>query len=85
MNKRGLAFFYTFMLGIIVVVLGISFATPITQVIGNSMSSTELTCATPATDYDQAACWFLDILKPLLIGFFIILGLAIMTAKGWII
>lgn len=85
MNKLGLTFFYTFMLGTTIIVLGIALATPISQVITNSMTSTELNCTTPATDFDQATCWFLDILKPLITGFFILLGFAIMVAKRYTI
>ena len=85
MNKKGLTFFYTFMLGITVIVLGIALASPIREVIYNSMNSTELDCSAPADIYEQSTCWFLDIMKPLIIGFFILLGFAIMTAKRYVI
>ena len=85
MDKKGLVFFYTFMLGTIVIVLGIALATPISQVISQAMTSTELDCTAPSTDFDQATCWFLDILKPLITGFFILLGFAIIIARRWII
>lgn len=85
MNNQGLVFFYTFMLGITVIVLGIALATPLTQVITNAMTSTELNCSAPATDYEQATCWFLDIIKPLIVGFFILLGFAILIARRYVI
>ena len=72
------------MLGITIIVLGIALATPISQVITNAMTSTELNCIAPATDYEQATCWFLDILKPLTTGFFILLGIAVITARKWV-
>lgn len=85
MNNKGLTFFYTFMLGTLIIVLGIALATPISQVIGEAMNSNEITCLTPASDFDQATCWFLDILKPLITGFIILLGFAIMAARRYII
>lgn len=81
MNKRGLVFFYTLMLGITVIVLGMAFAKPIQSVIDERM--TDLTCTAPADDVTQATCWGLDILKPVLVGGTIAIGLAIIGATSW--
>lgn len=80
MNKRGFVFFYTMMVGICIVILGIAFATPIKLVIDDAMSS--LTCSTPANDFDQATCWYMDIQKMLFIGGIIFIGLAVIGAKA---
>lgn len=85
MNNRGLVFLYTYMLGMLIIVLGIAFATPIKQVIDDSMNSNELTCSSPASDFDQALCWTLDILKFAYTGFVVFIGLAIMVARRYII
>lgn len=85
MNKKGLAFFYTFMLGFSIIVLGIALATPVKQIIDNARNSTELNCVAPATDFDQALCWGLDILKFGYVGFVILTGFAIIAARKWVI
>ena len=76
---------FTFMLGIILIVLGIAFATPIKLVIDEAMGTAEINCAAPATDYDQATCWWMQIEKALITGFFIFLGFAILVAKEFIL
>ena len=76
MNNSGLAFFYTFMLGISIVVLGIALAYPTQSTIDESR--TNLTCSSPASDFDQATCWFLDIIKPLFAGGIILFGFAVL-------
>ena len=79
MNKRGFVFLYTLMVGICIVILGIAFAPAIKQVIDNAML--ELTCSTPANDFDQATCWFMDTQKVLFVGAVIFIGLAVIGAK----
>ena len=79
MNKRGFVFFYTMMVGICIVILGIAFATPIKLVIDDAMST--LTCSTPANDFDQATCWFMDIQKVFFVGAVIFIGFAVIGAK----
>ena len=79
MNKRGVVFFYTLMVGICIVILGIAFAPAIKQVIDSSML--ELTCSTPANDFDQATCWYMDMQKVLFIGAVIFIGIAVIGAK----
>lgn len=85
MDKKGLVFMYTFMLGTLIIVLGLALATPIKQVVDRAMGTAEMDCSSPATDYIQATCWFLDIEKPLISGFIILLGFGIMAAKRYII
>lgn len=79
MNKRGVVFFYTLMVGICIVILGIAFAPAIKGVVDDSM--TQLTCSTPANDFDQATCWYMDMQKLLFIGGIIFVGFAIIGAK----
>lgn len=78
-DKRGLTFFYTLMLGITIIVLGMALAYPIKQIIDNSR--TDLNCAAPSTDWDEAVCYGLDISKPFITGFFILLGVFVIGAK----
>lgn len=78
-NKKGIVFFYTLMLGISIVILGIAFAPAIKGVIDDAM--TNLTCSTPSNDFDQATCWYLDMTKVLFVGAIILIGLAVIGAK----
>lgn len=78
-NKRGIVFFYTLMVGVCIIILGIAFAPAIKQVIDNAMA--ELTCSTPANDFDQASCWYMDMQKMLFIGGVIFIGIAVIGAK----
>lgn len=81
MNKRGLTFFYTFMLGTLLIVLGIALFTPIKNVMDENR--TNLTCSSPASDYDQALCWGFDILKFAIPSFFVLLGMGIFAARRY--
>lgn len=75
LNKRGIVFFYRLMLGIVIILLGIALAYPTKAPIDDSM--TQLSCNVPASDFDQATCWFLDIIKFLFVGVIILLGFLI--------
>ena len=77
--------FYKFMLGILIIVLGIALATPIKQVVDAAMGTAELDCTTPTSDYNQATCWFMQIEKALYTGMIIFIGFAIMVAKEYVI
>lgn len=79
MNKRGVVFFYTLMVGICIIILGIAFAPAIKQVIDESM--TQLTCSTPANDFDQATCWYMDMQKLAFVGGAIFIGIAVIGAR----
>ncbi|UCD20933.1 MAG: hypothetical protein JSW08_00075 [archaeon] len=81
-NKNGMVFFFTFMLGISIIVLGIALASPAKEVIDNARS--ELSCNSPSTDWDEATCYFLDIQKFYLIGGILLIGVAILGARRFI-
>ena len=78
MNKGGITIFYTLMLGIIIVVVGIALASPIKVFMDEQMTS--MTCSSPASDLDQALCWIFDIEKPLITGGIILAGIAVVAA-----
>ena len=82
MNKRGLTFFYTFMLGILLIVIGIALFTPIKNVMDENR--TNASCSSPATDFDQGLCWIFDILKFAIPGFIILLGFGILLARRYV-
>lgn len=79
MNNRGFVFFYTLMVGMCIIILGLAFAPAISQVVNDAM--TNLTCSTPSNDFDQATCWFLDTTKMLVAGGIILIGIAVIGAK----
>lgn len=81
LNNKGLAFFYTLMMGITVIVLGIALTYPISEVINDNME--QLTCTAPANDWDEAVCVGLDLLKVLFIGGTIFAGIAILASRTW--
>lgn len=82
MNKGGLVFFYTLMLGVLVIVLALALASPTKFFIDSARNDTN--CSAPATDYDQGACIALDIMKPMIIGGTILVGIAILAARQWL-
>lgn len=77
--KNGQVFFYTLMLGIVIIVLGISFAGPITSIVNGVMS--DAGCSVIDSDWEQAFCWFLDLSKPVLIGTIILVGAGVLAAR----
>lgn len=82
LNKRGgLTSLYTLMLGITIIVVGIALASPIVEIINIPMA--ELTCTAPASDWDQALCWLLDITKFATVGIIIFAGMAIIAARRY--
>lgn len=80
MNNKGQVFFYTFMLGITIIVLTIALAPAVKSIVDEKMN--ELTCTAPDSDWTQALCWILDLNKPLLIGGLLFVGIAVLLAKG---
>lgn len=79
-DKRGITFFYTLMLGVSIIVLGLALATPTKQFVDTSR--TNMDCSNVSiSKYDQATCMGLDILLPLEIGGIIFIGIAIIGAK----
>lgn len=80
-NNKGQVFFYTLMVGVCIVILGMAFAPAIMQVTRDAMDN--LTCDTPANDFDQATCWYMDINKVMFVGGIILVGFAVIGAKVW--
>ena len=74
-----MVFLYRLMLGMLIVVLGIALAYPTKAPIDDAM--TNLTCDTPATDFDQAACWAMDGIKFLFVGGVIFIGFYIIANR----
>ena len=80
MNKRGITFFYTLCLGITIIVLGLALAYPIKQSV--DISRDNMNCTSESLSiYDEATCTGLDLLKPLITGGIILIGVACITAK----
>ena len=67
------------MLGTTIIVLGLALAQPIQQFIDSAR--TDMNCAAPVDDYYTATCYALDIMKPLVAGGIILVGIAVIGAK----
>ena len=80
LNKRGITFLYSLMLGLCIIILGIALASPTKEIINQYMN--DATCSSPANDFTQGLCWLMDGFKPLIIGAFIFIGLAVLVAKN---
>lgn len=77
MNRRGIVFLYRLMLGLTIIILGIALCFPISTTVASSM--TNLSCSSPSSDFDQAACYALEVIKFLLAGGIIIIGFIVLT------
>ena len=73
MNKKGLTFFYLFMVGVVCFFLGLALAYPLTESTGESMD--ELDCSNVSiSNQDKAVCYQMDSIAPFFIA--IIFGCA---------
>lgn len=87
MNKNGQVFFVAMMIGIVFILLALSFAPVIkeqTDIAMNSSTSTTvgLDCSNATiSDYNKANCLFVDYMNPYFVGFLIFAAGAIITAK----
>ena len=86
MNNKGQVFFYTFMIGITIIVLALAFAFPVKQATetarGNSTGDfTGLNCSSPPDAYHRAACLITDITMPYFIIGLLAIGGAVIGAK----
>ena len=79
MNNKGITFLFLLMLGTTIIVLGLALAQPIKEFVDTAR--TEMNCAAPVDKYYEATCYGLDILKPLITGGIILVGIAVITAK----
>lgn len=79
-NKRGQAIFYTFMLGVVVIVLALALASPVKQFVDNARnvsSDTQvgLDCGNSSISmFDKGTCTFVDLGLPYFI--FGLIGIA---------
>lgn len=79
-NKKGITMLYTLMLGITIIVLGLAFASPIKQFCDTAR--TEMNCTSADLSiYDDATCTGYDLLKVLITGGIILIGVAVIGAK----
>jgi len=69
-------------LGIMVIVLGLALAPVIKQFVDDARTSAS--CAAPTDDWNTALCWSLDLIKVSATGIIILVGIALITAKGWV-
>ena len=86
MNDKAQVFFYTFMLGIVIIILALALAYPVKQVIDTTRcNSTEdftgLNCTSPPDNYYRAACLVSDATIPYFIIGLLALGGAVIGAK----
>lgn len=81
-DKRGIAFLFTLMLGVTIIVLGMGLAQPTKQFVDDARNVTNLNCTNPLiSKWDEGTCVALDSLKPFVTGGLILIGLAIISAK----
>jgi len=64
------------MMGTLIILLGIALAYPTSHPINEAR--TALSCNAPASDFDQATCWFLDLTKPMFVGGIILIGFLVL-------
>lgn len=82
MNKKGIGFFYVLMLGTVCIVLGLALASPTKEVVDDAMDTDQLNCTNPnISDFDAVTCIGVDILKFLVVGGLIFIGVALIGAK----
>jgi hypothetical protein len=73
MNKKGLTFFYLFMIGTVCFILGLALAYPLTQT--SSESQEELDCSNSSiSNQNKAVCYQMDSITPFFVA--TIFGLA---------
>ena len=82
MNKKGQVFFYTLMLGIVILVLALALATPVKETVNTSRTTSDLNCSNSSiSDFDKGACVVADLTLFYFIGGLIFIGGAVITAK----
>ena len=80
MNKKGITFFYTLMLGMTIVVLGLALASPIKEFADDAR--TNLSCSAPANMYDEAGCYGIEFIRVMATAGIILIGVAVIAGKG---
>ena len=83
MNRKGFVFFYTLMLGLVIIILGVALIPSTLQTMNLFMD--DMTCDYPSSNFVEAACWMIDFQKPLLIGGIILVGIGVLLSKQFIL
>ena len=88
MNRNGQTFFVTLMLGVVVILLALSFAPVVNEFNDDSRNTTTrdgapgLDCSNSSiSDFDNAGCVGSDVTNASFIGILIAIGLAIIVGK----
>ncbi len=85
MNKRGQVAIFTLMIGIVIILLGISFAPGIKTQIDSVRGTTGLDCANSSiSKFDKATCISTDLTMFYFIAGIVFLGGAVVAAKKFI-
>jgi len=88
-GKKGQIIFYSLMVGVVVFIVALALASPITDSIGSVMNETSgdlvgLNCTSTDSNFIKATCVVTDITPFYFIGFLLFLAGAIVTAK-WMV
>lgn len=74
-NKKGVAAFFYFMIGVLFFVLGMALAPALTKTTDESRSTSQLNCSNNSiSNQDKSVCYQLDAIPPVYVG--IIFGFA---------
>lgn len=86
MNKKGQVIIYALMIGMVILILALSFIPSINIFTSNARNTTSqfggLDCNNQSiSDYNKAACLSTDLTMPIFIGILIFIGGAVITVK----
>ena len=82
LNNKGQVLFYSFMLGLVIIILALALAEPVKTQVDSIRGSDNLNCSSSTiSDYDKAACVVADLTIFHFIGGLIFIGGAVLTAK----
>jgi hypothetical protein len=79
MNKKGFSLFYGLMLGLVFILLALSFAKPLKDVTSEARNNEALNCSTTTDNQDKAVCTGIDAMQ---IFILVIIGLAGIVIGG---
>ena len=79
MNKKGFSLFYGLMLGLVFILLALSFAKPLKDVTGEARNNEALNCSTTTDNELKADCTAIDSMQIFII---IIIGLGLVIIGG---
>ena len=86
MNKKGQVIIYGLMVGLVIIILALSFIKPIDLFVSNARNTTSvfggMDCNNASiSDYDKNACLSSDLSMPIFIGILVFMGGAVITYK----